>query len=72
MKIFITVKPNAKTEKVEKTGEASFKISVKEPPKENKANFAVMEALAKYFKIPLSKIRLISGRSSKNKVIEIL
>lgn len=72
MKIFITAKPNSKIEKVEKTGEASFKVSVKAPPKENKANFAVMEAIAEYFKVPLSKIRLISGRTSKNKIIEIL
>lgn len=71
MKIFVTVKPKAKEEAVEKIDDAHFKVSVKEPPLQNKANFAVLEALARYFHVPLSSVRIISGRTSKKKIIEI-
>ena len=39
MKIFVTVKPNAKEERVEKIDDTHFKVSVKEPPTEGRANW---------------------------------
>ncbi|MBI4138475.1 MAG: DUF167 domain-containing protein [Candidatus Wildermuthbacteria bacterium] len=71
MKIHVTAKPLAKEQRVEKTGEYTFSVSVKEPPKEGKANRAIISALADYFSIPQSSIRLVSGFSSKQKVFEI-
>ncbi|PJA37619.1 hypothetical protein CO181_02780, partial [candidate division WWE3 bacterium CG_4_9_14_3_um_filter_43_9] len=50
MKIFVKAKPRAKNEKIEKIGEDCFKVSVKEPPEEGKANQAIVKALAEYFK----------------------
>jgi uncharacterized protein YggU (UPF0235/DUF167 family) len=38
MKISVKVKVGAKTEKIEKTGEKSFLVCVKEPATEGKAN----------------------------------
>lgn len=72
MKIFVKIKPNSKVEKVEKMDDAHFVVSVKEPPTENKANFAVIKALTDYFGVAISRIRLISGKSARNKVFEIL
>ncbi|MBI2623403.1 MAG: DUF167 domain-containing protein [Candidatus Liptonbacteria bacterium] len=72
MKIFVRAKPNAKAASVEKLDDAHYVIAVTEPPKENKANFAIMEALARHFGVSLSRIRLISGRTSKEKTFEIL
>lgn len=71
MKIFVKVKPNSKVEKVEKMGIAHFVISVKEPATENKANFAVMEALADYFKVAISQVRIVYGKKARNKIFEI-
>ena len=71
MKIFVLAKPLAKEEKVEKIDETKFKVCVKEPPRQGKANDAIRKALAEYFKIPLSRIFLISGFSKKNKIFEI-
>ena len=45
MKISITVKPSARKEKVEQVGEAEFKVAVKEPPVEGRANRAVVRVL---------------------------
>jgi len=44
---------------------------VKAPAKEGRANWAVARALAEYFKIAPSRVELVSGFSSKEKVFEI-
>ncbi|MBI4993391.1 DUF167 domain-containing protein [Candidatus Wolfebacteria bacterium] len=79
MKISIKVKPSAKIEKIEKIpelligkNEIDFKVWVKEPAKEGKANEAVIRALAKYFGVPKSAVNIISGAASKQKIIEII
>jgi len=85
MRIYVKAKAGAKEEKIiapeanlwsEKEkgvfdNKESFVVWVKEPPVHGKANIAILNVLAKYFKLPASKIRLISGFSSKQKVFEI-
>ena len=70
MKIQVKVKPNSKIEEVSQEGD-SFIIKVKEPPKEGKANRAVIKLLAEYFGVPQSQVRILSGFRSRNKVIEV-
>jgi len=70
MKISVRVKPNARQEKIEKIGEV-FTVYVKEPPKENKANRAMIRLLSEYFKTPKSNITILSGLKSRQKIIEI-
>lgn len=72
MKLFLKVKPGAKQEKLEKTSPDSFTVWVKEPAKENKANFAVLEAIARYFGVGLGRVRFVSGVHSKEKVVEVM
>ena len=71
MKIQVKVKPNSKTEEVSQEGN-SFIIKVKEPPKEGKANQAVIKLLAGHFGVPQSRVRILSGFKSKNKIIEVV
>ncbi len=72
MKIFVKAKPNSKEEKVKKIDENNFVVSVKEPPVKGKANEAIRNALAVYFKTASSRVKIISGYSSRNKIIEIV
>lgn len=72
MKIFVRVKTKARTEEIKKIDETHFLVSVKEQPIENKANLAVIKALAEYFNIPKSKVTLQSGQKSKQKTLSIL
>ncbi|MDO8486547.1 MAG: DUF167 domain-containing protein [Candidatus Staskawiczbacteria bacterium] len=72
MKIFIKAKPNAREEKVEKVDEQNYIVSVKEPPIKGQANNAIKNALAIYFKTGSSCIKIISGHTSRNKVVEII
>ena len=71
MKISVNVKPNAKQVKIERVNESHFLIRVKEKPQEGKANKAVIKVLAEYFEVPQSRIVLLKGQSSKEKIFEI-
>lgn len=82
MKIIVKVKPNSKNEVVQRVNQETlnlgfekemdiYKVSVKEPPVNGKANNAVVKALALYFNIPSSRVTLISGSSSKSKIFNI-
>ncbi|MDH5202528.1 MAG: DUF167 domain-containing protein [Nitrospirota bacterium] len=71
MKISVKVKPNAKQERIEKTGENTLSVWVKEKPQEGKANQAVIKILADYFGVARSKVILLKGQTSKQKIFEI-
>lgn len=71
MKIFIKAKPNSSKEKVEKVDENNFVVSVKEPPVNGLANKAVIKALSDFLGIHSVRIKIISGFTSRQKIIEI-
>ena len=71
MKIQVKVKPNSRTEELSREGD-SFIVKVKEPPKEGKANQAVIKLLAEHFSVSQSQVRILSSFRSRNKVIEIV
>jgi hypothetical protein len=70
MKINVRIKPNSKHPKVEKT-EDGYTVFVSERPVENKANKALIESLSSYFDVPKSRITIVSGLKSKNKVVDV-
>lgn len=71
MKIQVVVHPSAKNPRVEKDLLNTLHIYVKEPPLEGKANKAVIAALAEYFQVSKSEVRLLSGLKSKQKLFEV-
>jgi len=71
MKIFVKVKPNSKKEEVKQIDSTHFEVRVKSAPKEGKANMAVIKSLAEYLDIPKSRIKIISGKKSKHKIMEV-
>ena len=72
MKIFVKARPNAKDELVKKIDDCNFEVFVKEPPVQGRANAAIIKALAEYFSVSQSKVRMTSGFASRNKTFEIL
>lgn len=70
-KIFIKVKPKSKKQYVKEIASGYFEVAVKEVPEKGKANEAVGKALSAHLKIPVSKIKIISGLKSKNKLATI-
>lgn len=75
MKISIKVIPNAKQNEISDDSNESktriIKIRVTQPPEDGKANKAAIELLAKYFKVKKSAVSIISGETSRNKIVEI-
>jgi hypothetical protein len=83
MKIFIKAKPNAKTESIEelkripgiadskKAGIPTFKVTVKATPTDGKANDAVVRVVAAHFNISRARVRIISGHTTNQKIVEI-
>lgn len=69
MKFTITVKANAKQERVEKTAAGQLRVHVKAPPHEGRANEAVIRVLADHFQVPKSQVMIAAGRTSKRKTI---
>lgn len=71
MRISVIVHPNSKREHIEKDLLDNLHVYVNQPPLEGKANNATISALADYFKVSKSSIKLISGAKSKYKIFEI-
>lgn len=71
MKIFVKAKPSSFQNKIEKTDETSFTVSVTEPPIQGRANRAIVEILAEYFGVLKTSVKIVSGATSRNKIIEI-
>jgi len=66
MRIEIKVKPNSgKSEIIRKDGYIAF---LKSPPENNKANIELIQLARKKFQ---SEVRIVSGFTSKKKVVEI-
>lgn len=72
MKIGVRVVPGAKVEQIQPSIGDDLKIWVKGKPKEGEANLCVIELLAKHFSVPKSRVRIVSGYKSRNKIIEII
>lgn len=71
MRIIVHAKPNAKMGRVEEVGPQEFIVAVKEPPREGKANAAIIRALAEHFGVPPSRVRLVSGFTSRQKMFDV-
>ena len=71
MKIRVKVKPNSRENSVKELENDYFEVKVSVPPEKGKANKRVIELIAKYYKIPKSKVTLISGETYHEKVLNI-
>lgn len=82
MKITIHVKPQSKKSVVvlvepstlfttDRSSEYAYKVYVKEPAQEGKANSAVIRLLSEYFNVPQSCIRITHGQTTPQKVVEV-
>ena len=66
--IKLKVKPNSKEQNIEKNN-GLYHVKLKSSPENNKANLELVKFLKEYFK---KEVRIKSGFTSKNKIVEIL
>ncbi len=69
MYIKVRVTPEAKKEHLKQEGKDHFKISVKEPAKQNLANRRVVELIAAHFVLAPGLVRIVSGHHSASKIL---
>lgn len=48
-----------------------IEVGIMARPQKGEANAEVIKKIAKYFQVPRSSVRLVSGEKSKNKVVQI-
>ena len=72
MKYTVSVKPGKSVSSVKEIDPTHLVVSVKEPPIDGRANSGVIIALAKFFRISPNKINIVSGYSSRLKIVEVL
>jgi uncharacterized protein (TIGR00251 family) len=67
----LRVTPRARQNKVAGKGGDAWKVSVTAPPEDGRANDAVIELLADALGIKRRQIEILTGLSSRNKVVRI-
>lgn len=71
MKINVRVIPRARVCKITTEENGDIRVYTNVPPADGKANAAVIAALASYLDVPKSRIVLIRGATSRDKVFMI-
>ena len=72
MLIKVIVTPNAKEARVTKTSETDYEVRVDERATEGKANKRLVEILSEHFNIPKSKIAILKGTKSRDKIVKVI
>lgn len=67
----VKVKPNSKVSQIEEEADGSLTVRLKSPPVDGKANEELIKLLAEKFAVPKSYVRIKSGSSGRQKLIEI-
>ncbi len=71
MRLTVHVKPRSKKPGIEKVSDHEWIVRVREAPVDGRANLAVMAAVAAELGIPKSRVRLLHGESSRQKLLSI-
>jgi uncharacterized protein len=76
MRIAVHVKPGSRKESIEWVenlfGEKILVVKIREKPVDGEANKWLIEALSEFFDVPKSRITIIQGHTSREKVVEIV
>lgn len=71
MKLFVKAHPKAKKPRLVKKDESHYEVWVREVPEDGRANRAILEALSEELSVPKSALSVVSGQTSRTKVIAV-
>lgn len=71
MKLQVTVKPNARQQRIIENDDGSLTVHLMSPPVDGKANAELIKLLAKTYGVSKSKVMIKLGQTSRQKLIEI-
>ena len=67
----VRVIPRAKLNRIEEIGNNSLKAHLSAPARDDKANKALREMLAKHYQVKKKQVFIVRGERSQNKVVEV-
>lgn len=71
MRINVRVIPKSSMNLVQSELDGSMKVKLTAVPEKGKANKQLIEILAKHFNLSKSKVRVLKGATSKDKLVEV-
>jgi len=71
MKIYVKVKPGSSKQEIVEFGDYRYLVYLKERAENNKANLALIKVFSKFFCVPQNRVKIKSGISNKEKILEI-
>ena len=71
MKIIVQIRPGARERKIEKVDDGRYKVWVKARPEKGKANAEMIELLAEHFGVAKSAVKIVIGKTAREKLVEI-
>ena len=71
MRLPVRVYPGAGRNEVARNDDVSLSVRVTAVQEDGKANAALLELLADRLKIPRSSVRIVRGRRTRNKVVQL-
>jgi len=71
MYLRVTVQPGAKRELLVKEKESAWRVSVREPAEQNRANDRVRTLVARELGVPLGAVRILTGHHARVKMLSI-
>jgi uncharacterized protein (TIGR00251 family) len=72
MLIRVHVTPNAREVGVTKVDESAFEVRVDETAIHGRANKRLLEIMARHLGVPKSKISIVRGAKTRDKIIEVV
>jgi uncharacterized protein (TIGR00251 family) len=71
MIINVRVKTNASENRIENFGDRRYLVYLQSAPENNEANIELIKLMAKFLGVPSTKVKIVSGLTSRDKVLEI-
>ena len=70
MRFQVRVKTGCSENSIEEFGDRRYLVYLKSQPENNKANIELINLLAKHLGVPPLKLKIVSGSSSRDKILE--
>ncbi|UCH12674.1 MAG: DUF167 domain-containing protein [Candidatus Omnitrophota bacterium] len=71
MRIRVRAQPRSSQQKIIKNEDGSLKVYLKVSPVAGRANKELCKLIAEFYKVKKSAVKIITGYTSRNKIIEI-
>lgn len=71
MKYNIRVIPRSSRNSIEEVSSNTYKVRLTAAPIDNEANIKLIKLLSEHFDVAKTRIKIVSGLTSKNKIVDV-